>query len=276
MRSTTTRLTAALLLTLGLATAAAACNEVEASADDTTDAVAVSTAALEAESDGMALGSLAFPAGALVGQLPATAQERVDAFKAWVAARLTCADATASGGVVDLTFTRDCTWAGKRWTGTIQIAFPANGTSATLTMSGLNVNGATMSGTLEVVKVADQHVTLAADWTTVRPSGRVVEGAWDAEYSWTDAAFTIVAATHELDVDGATSTLTKTGLTWLYGDYAPESGTVTFTGFRGRTWSMVFGRDASGQITVTLTTPNGRTRTYTVDATGRVRIATAA
>jgi len=243
------------------------CDRLETD-DDSGDAVATTTAALESEADGQALGTLAFPRALAFRVPPATAQERVDAVKAYIDEHLSCAQATASATGLDITFSTDCAWAGQRWTGDISISYAADGSSASLTMSGLKVDGATMTGTMEITRHAQGHVSVAADWETIRASGRVVNGSWQAEYTWDEEAYTVVHASHELDVDGTTATLTKDGVRWLRGDYAPEAGTVTFAGFRGRTWSLVYGRDADGFITITLTNGSGRTRTYTLDAQG--------
>ncbi|MCA9517152.1 MAG: hypothetical protein KC635_19560 [Myxococcales bacterium] len=269
MRISSSRLAATLGLALTLTlTTAAGCNE--ATTDDSEDAVAVSSAALESEGDGQALGTLVFSTD-VVAQLPATAQERVAAAKAWIEARLTCAEVTASGGILDLTFSRDCAWAGRRWTGAIHVEYGADGSSASLSMSGLAVDGATMTGTLEIDRVADKHLMIAADWQTTRASGRQVNGSWDAEYTWDDTAYTIVSAVHEVDVDGRTATLTKSGVHWVRTAYAPDSGTVTFSGFRGNTWTMTYATNADGDTVVTITGPRGNVRVYVVDGSGAVR-----
>ena len=255
-----------ILPVLTISALAAACDSSEPN-DDTVATVNAALSTSAVEGDGQALGIMAFPRGVATQRGVFTAQQRVDHIKAWVADNLTCAEAVPVAGddaAIQLEMSRDCAWAGRRWTGTITITYTAD--AATMEFEGLTVNGGTLTGDMTVTHVAEGHVTVSADWTTVRANGRTVVGAWDAEWTWDDAAYTIVAATHQVTVDGEKSaTLTKANVVWQRGDVAPESGTVTFTGFRGRTWTMTFGRAESGELTITVVGQRG-TRTFTVPA----------
>jgi len=240
--------------------------------DDSVASVNAALSASAAEGDGLALGTLAFPIGADAPRAVMTGQQRVDQLRAWVASRLTCATATPVVGDdtrVVLQMSQDCTWAGRKWTGTITITYSAD--EAALELEGLAVNGASMSGDMTVTRLGEGHVTVSADWTTLRPSGRTVTGAWDAEWTWDDASYTVVSATHQLTIEGRSATLTKSGVTWQRDEVAPSTGTVTFTGFRGRTWTMTFGRDDAGQITITVDAPRG-TRTFTIAPQGEPEV----
>ncbi len=265
------------LLTLPLATlltvGATACDDGAATTEDST--LEVTQAALssaEAEGDGQALGALAFPRPRMGAPVPngLTAEERVQRLRDFVSDRLTCAEATASpaGDGVTLTFERDCQWAGRRWTGTVTFTWAAGGDSADVAFEGVKSNGATLTGDMTVTRVEEDHVTVEADWTRVRADGRTVIGSWDGDYSWTDEAYTVHSAIHQVTIDGASATRTSTELVWQRDELAPESGTVTFSGFRGKTWTFAYGRDDEGNLQITVTGPNGESRTFTLGVDG--------
>ncbi|MFO0748031.1 MAG: hypothetical protein U1F43_20580 [Myxococcota bacterium] len=249
-----------------MAMTVAACDS-GATSDGTTEATEASLSAGAAEGDGEALGSMAFPLTDVPSApgLP-TAADRVQRFKAFVDSRLTCADAvaTAGGDGVTVTFDKDCTWAGRRWTGSVAITWDAGGNSADIVFDGVSVSGATLTGDMTVTRVEDGHVTVSADWTRTR-GARTIEGSWDSDFSWTDTTYTVNSATHSVKVNGRTATRTSTAVVWQKADPAPESGTVTFSGFRGNTWTMTFAKDESGAFTITVVGPRG-TRTFTIGA----------
>lgn len=259
-----------------LALGAAACDDgSETTATGGESTLEVTQAALsagEAEGDGQALGLLAFPRprGMMGGPGALTAEERVQRLKDFVAERLTCATASeaAAGDGVTIVFERECQWAGRVWTGTVTFTWTAGGDTADIVFSGVKANGATLTGDMTVTRVEEDHVTVEADWTRTRPDGKSLVGSWNGDYSWTESTYTIHSATHVVTVDGASATRTSTDLVWQKNERAPESGTVTFSGFGGKTWSMVYGRDESGALQVTVTGPNGQSRTFTIGADG--------
>ena len=132
---------------------------------------------------------------------------------------------------------------------------------------GVKVTGATISGSIDVTSLGERHVSVDADMQKVRPDGTVVDGTWDAEYQWTDASYTVVSSAQTLTIDGHTATRNVTGLSWDKDERAPSAGTVTFSGFRGRTWTLVYA-EVDGQHTVTVTRPNGQSRTFVIGGDG--------
>ncbi len=219
----------------------------------------------EAEGDGQALGILAFPRGAGL-----TAEERVQALKDFVDDKLTCGEVTASGDRgATLTFGTSCDWSGRRWTGSVSFSWAADGSSAEVTYEGLKTNGATLTGEMTVTRVEEDHVVVDADWTRVTAAGKTVVGSWDGDYQWDDAAYTINSASHVATVDGLSANRTATDLVWQRDERAPESGVVSISNFRGRSWTMTHGRNDAGDLTVTVTRPNGATRTFVIDADGQ-------
>lgn len=249
-----------------VAMTAAACDDGAATNDDATEATQASLSAGAAEGDGQALGSLAFPLSADAPRALPTAADRVAHLRAFIQNRLTCAEATpaTSGDGLTVTFSKDCTWAGRRWTGTVTFTWAQGGDVADVAFDGVSVSGATLTGDMTVTRVAEGHVTVTADWTR-QNAVRTVEGSWDADLQWTETTYTVNSATHTVKVNGLTATRTSTAVVWQKGEVSPESGTVTFSGFHGKTWTMVFGRDDGGNLTVTVTGPRG-TRTFTIGA----------
>jgi hypothetical protein len=239
-----------------------ACNDTEA--DPNLEVATAALSASEAEGDGQAMGALAFPRGAGM-----TAEQRVQAFTDFIDANLSCAEATPSGAGVELTFSTNCVWSGRRWTGSVTFAWDGNGDRADVTYDGLKVNGATLTGEMSVTRVEEDHVIVAADWTRVTARGKTIVGSWDGDYEWDEAAYTVNSASHVVTVDGVAANRTATDIVWQRDEIAPESGTVSITNFRGRSWTMTHGRDDAGNLTVTVTRPNGATRTYTIGADGQ-------
>jgi len=251
-----------LFLSAALAsTLAVACNTDPA--DTTLEATSAALTAGDAEADSAALGTLAFIPGSAL-----TAGERVAHLKAWVASSLTCADATTTGDGVALTFSSDCSWNGRKWTGTVAITWDAVGKTAAIEMEGVKVNGATLSGTIDVASLGDRHVTVDADMTKTRADGKVVDGTWDAEYQWDDTSYTVVASQQTLNVNGHSATRSVDQLVWAKADHAPSSGTVTLNGFRGRSWTFVYAV-VDGAHQVTVTGPRG-TKTFVIGDDGAV------
>ncbi len=239
--------------------------------DETSEALVSSSAALATESEGQALGALAFPSAAtpasgVATTLP-TAEERAAALKAYIDARLTCADAAQTGGLVNITFTKDCAWVGRRWTGTVAVSYQTAAATAHLELGGVSVNGATFEGDMDVTLVADGHVTVQADWKVMRATGVEVIGQWDTDFTWTDTTYTVVSAHHSLTIDGLTATLTKSNVSWNRDEVAPSSGTVSFTGFQGQNWTLVYSRASDGKINITVTNGRGQSRTFTLPGT---------
>lgn len=240
-----------------------ACNDTEA--DPNLEVAEAALSVSEAEGDGQALGVLAFPRGAGM-----TAEQRVQTLIDYVEANLACADTTPSGGNgVALTFGTSCEWSGRRWTGTVTFSWAANGDSAEVTYTGLKNNGATLSGEMSVTRIEEDHLVVDADWTRVTARGKTVVGSWDGDYQWDDSAYTVNSASHVVTVDGVAANRTATDIVWQRDEIAPESGVVSITNFRGRNWTMTHGRDDGGNLTVTVTRPNGATRTYTIDGDGQ-------
>lgn len=232
-----------------------------ATKDDTYEVTTAALSASESEGDTVVLGSLAFPGGAGL-----TAQERVQRLLAYVQTASSCAEVTASSDGASVAFGTRCDWNGRRWSGVVDISYAADGSSAALELSGVGVNGATIDGSLDVTWLGERHVTVDADTTRTR-RGRVVTGQWDGEYQWDDTAYTIVSVSHVLTVNGVAATRSATDVVWQRDAAAPDSGSAAFTGFRGNTWSFVFGvSDGAHQITVTR--PDGTTRTFSIDGDG--------
>jgi len=237
-----------------------------ASDDPPAEAYTAALSASEAEGDGQALGALAFPRMGMLPGRPMNPAQRIANIKEFIKDHLTCAEAVAQGDQdLTLTFTKDCTWSGRRWNGEVTITYSADGGSADIDFQGVNVNGATLTGAMTVTQLEEGHVTVEADWTRVGPR-HTVEGSWDGDYAWTETTWIVNSATHVVTVDGQSATRTTTAVVWQREDRAPESGSVTFTGFRGKTWTMVFGRDDSGQLIVTVTGPEGNSRVFTPGA----------
>lgn len=239
--------------------------------DETSEALVSSSAALATESEGQALGALAFPgaatpASSVATTLP-TAEERAAALKAYIEARLTCADAAQTGGLVNITFTKDCAWAGQRWSGSVEVTYAPTTASAHFELGGVSVNGATFDGDMDVTLVADGHVTVQADWQVMRATGIQVIGQWDTDFTWNDTTYTVVSAHHSLTIDGHTATLTKSNVSWNRDEIAPSSGTVSFTGFQGQNWTLVYSRATDGNIKITITNGRGQSRTITLPGT---------
>lgn len=241
---------------------AGACNEIES--DTNLEVAEAALSASEAEGDGQALGFLAFPRGAGM-----TAEQRVQALREYVEQSLTCAEVTPSAASATLTFGTDCTWSGRRWTGSVTVSWAANGGSAEITYEGLKSNGATMNGEMTVTRVAEDHLVVDADWTRITANGKAVVGSWDGDFQWDDAAYTVNRATHVVTVAGLSANRTATDLVWQRDELAPESGVVSITNFRGRNWTMTHGRNADGDLTVTVSRPSGATRTFVIDGSGR-------
>lgn len=239
------------------------CNEREATDGEARAVASTTVATSEAEAQLTELGHLAFPTGVTgkpdsaepAGEEPKTAEERVQAVKDYIAAHSECADPVPSGSVLNITFSKTCTWAGRRWAGTVVITY-SSADAATLTMEGLTIQGGALSGTLTVERKAEGHLVLDADWTAVR-EGVTRTGAWDAEYMWDDEAYTVVHAKHVLTLPEGQRTLETSDLVWKREELTPESGTITFTALGGRTWTVVFEGD-----TVTVTPPSGETHTF--------------
>ncbi len=247
----------ALVLPLGFALAC----DGASTGDDTYEVTTAALSASASEGDTLVLGRLAFSAGA--GR---TAAERVQRLVDHVRGGSTCAEVTPTSDGASIVFGTRCDWNGRRWSGTIDVAYAADGSSASLDLEGVGVNGATIEGSLDVTWLGEQHVAVDADTTRTR-RGRVVTGQWDGEYQWTADTYTIVSASHVLTVDGVAATRSATDVVWRAEAYAPDSGSAAFTGFRGNTWSFVFGlSDDVHQITVTR--PDGTTRTFAIDDNG--------
>jgi len=243
---------------------AGACDK-DAEVDSNLEVAEAALSTSEAEGDGQALGILAFPRGAGL-----TGEQRVQALKNYIEENLACADVTASGGLgATLTFGTNCQWSGRRWTGTVTLSWTADGSSADVTYQGLKANGATLTGEMTVTRVEEDHVVVDADWTRVTAAGTTVVGSWDGDYQWDDAAYTINSASHVATVNGISANRTATDLVWQRDEPAPESGVVSITNFRGRNWTMTHGRNDAGDLTVTVTRPNGATRTFVIDADGQ-------
>jgi len=243
---------------------AGACNDTE-EVDSNLEVAGAALSASEAEGDGQALGVFAFPRGAGM-----TGEQRVQALKNFIDESLTCADVTVSGGLgATLTFSSNCQWSGRKWTGTVTLSWTADGTSAEVTYAGLKVNGATLDGEMSVTRAEEDHLIVDADWTRVTATGTTVVGSWDGDYQWDAAAYTINSASHVATVNGISANRTATDLVWQRDELAPESGVVSITNFRGRNWTMTHGRNADGDLTVTVTRPNGATRTFVIDADGQ-------
>lgn len=240
----------------------AACAE-EGAEDPTVEAYSAALSASEPEGDGLALGALAFPRrpGAVIAA-GLTIEQRVANLKAFIDERLDCADAVEAEDGLEIVFTKDCTWMGRRWTGTVDITWVAGGDTAELDFEGVAVNGATLTGTMSVTRIEEGHVTVEADWTRTN-ARHSVTGAYDGDYTWDDTTFTVNSATHALTIDGHTATRTSTALVWQRDQVAPQSGTVSFTGFRGKSWTMTFSRDEAGKVVITVTGPEGQVRVFT-------------
>lgn len=250
------------LFIAGLALVAPACNDADTTEDPAVEATVAALSAGDAEADSASLGALAFVPGAAL-----TAGERVALAKAWIADHLTCAQSVDISDGLALTFASDCQWNGRKWTGTVEITWAADGSSAAIDFEGVKVTGATISGSIDVTSLGERHVSVDADMQKVRPDGTVVDGTWDAEYQWTDASYTVVSSAQTLTIDGHTATRNVTGLSWDKDERAPSAGTVTFSGFRGRTWTLVYA-EVDGQHTVTVTRPNGQSRTFVIGGDG--------
>lgn len=241
---------------------ATGCADSTSSDDPVVEATVAALSAGDAEADSQSLGALAFvPGGAL------TAGERVARVRAYIGEHLTCAQATDTSDGLELTFTKDCEWNGRKWTGTVSISWTADGGSAVIEFEGVKVTGATISGSIDVTSLGDRHVAVDADMQKVRPDGTVVDGTWEGEYQWTDTSYTVVSSTQTLTIDGHTATRTVTGLVWDKDERVPSAGTVSFSGFRGRTWTLVYA-EVDGSHTVTVTRPNGESRTFVVGGNG--------
>lgn len=237
--------------------------------DETSAALVASTAESAVEGDAQALGVLAFPEDATVPagleSLPATAEERLARAQAYVAAHLSCADASASGTVLDIHFGKECQWAGRQWSGAIAIDYDASEGVANIKLDGVAVNGASLSGDIDVTYIAEAHVSVSAELQAVRPTGISVEAAWDAEYEWNDSSYSIVSSTARTTIDGAKAVVQKANIVWQKGEVVPSQGHVDFTGFQGRSWSLVYGRAANGDAEVTVSR-RGQSHTYTFPA----------
>jgi len=256
------------------AAAGAGCDNAADTNDATVEVTAAALTTSEAEGSDAFIGSLAFPRGGS----GLTAGERIERLRAHIAEALTCAEVgpVTDGDAVTLTFGSDCTWNGRRWTGTIALAYSADGSNASLDFDGVNVNGGTITGSLDVTWLGEHHVSVVADTTrTVSPSaegrraGRVVAGHWEGEYQWDDASYTIVSADHNVTVNGVTAIRSADQVVWLKSEYSPESGSASISGFRGKTWSFVFGV-VDGVHQITVTRPDGSTRTFDITADGEL------
>jgi len=237
--------------------------------DDTVEATSAALTASDSEGTDAQLGSLAFARGGA----GLTAAERIANLRAHIAESLTCAEVGPSDGdAVSLTFGKTCSWNGRRWTGTIDVAYAADGSSASLDFEGVSVNGGTISGSIDVTWLAERHVTVVADTSrsVVTPRRtRAVTGRWEGEYLWDDTSYTVVSADHTVTINGITATRSVDGVVWLRNATSPESGSVTVTGFRGKTWSFVFGV-SEGVHQVSVTRPDGTTRTFDIAVDGEL------
>lgn len=247
------------------------------SAAETDATVEVTAAALttsEAEGADAFIGSLAFPRGGS----GLTAGERIERLRAHIAEALTCAEVgpVSDGDAVSLTFGTDCAWNGRRWTGTLELAYAADGSSASIDFDGVNVNGGTITGSIDVTSLGEHHVSVVADTTrTVSPNaqgrraGRVVTGHWEGEYQWDDTSYTIVSADRSVTINGVSATRSADNVVWLKSQLSPESGSASISGFRGKTWSFVFGV-VDGVHQITVTRPDGSTRTFDIGGDGEL------
>lgn len=256
-------------LVLPVAFAVGCDNASDTASDETVEVTVAALSASESEGAGLQLGSLAFPRGGR----GLTAAERIQRLRDHIAESLTCAEVGPSDGdAVTLTFGTTCSWNGRRWTGTVEIAYAADGSLASLDFDGVAVNGSTISGSLDVTWLGEQHVQVVADTTrniTSPRRPRVVVGHWDGEYLWDDTSYTVVSADHTVTVNGVTATRNADDIVWLKSAYSPESGTASFTGFRGKTWSFVFGV-SDGVHQVTVTRPDGTVRTFDLEPDGEL------
>lgn len=243
---------------------------------DTLNGNATTVAALalgetaQADDDGT-LGALAFSeptAASAPGKADgaATAQERIDAFKQYVAQHISCADTVSVSGGAKITFAKDCGWAGKRWTGDITFTY-ADANTVSIVFSGLSVAGATTEGTLTVARVADGQSTVSGTRTTTAGE-RTVETAIDAEYRWDDTSITIVSSKRVRTVDGAPRTYTASGVHWLRGEVAPEAGSMSWISRAGATYTVVYSRSDQGELQMTVTTPQGTETLAALDVAG--------
>jgi len=245
------------------------CDNTSDSGDDTVEATVAALSASESEGAGMQLGSLAFARGGS----GLTAGQRIQRLREHIAEALTCAEVGPSeGDAVSLTFGKTCSWNGRRWTGTVEVAYAADGSSASLDFDGVAVNGSTISGSLDVTWLAEHHVQVVSDTTRNlnTPRGaRLVVGHSDGEFMWDDTSYTVVSADQTVTVNGVTATRSADDVVWLKAAYSPESGTASFTGFRGKTFTFVFSV-TDGVHQVTVTRPDGTTRTFDVEPDGEL------
>ena len=259
-----------LALAVILAAALSACEDRQTTSNDAdSQEVAASVVTVTGGlADANGLGELPFIAGgAATGKsdgftLPTSGEEWVQSLKTYIEDHLDCATATPTGNLLKVSFGQSCTWDGKRWSGDILITY-SSANEAEVSFTGLGIHGGEITGKLNVTRIETGHVKIAASWTNVRED-RTIDATYDAEYLWDDEAYSTVEASHTWTSDGVTASLTTKDLVWKKVDRVPETGTITFVSAKGRTWSVVFERTSETSISVTVTGPNGGSRTFDV------------
>ena len=256
---------------LSLSLSAVACaGQSDPATEEALAAVEAGLSEASADDEAAAFGELAFPADeAAKGKLHKlhSGAERLLHLKAFLKKHITCADAAdVDPSSATISFTKECTWSGKRWNGSVTITYSEDG-QAVLDFEGLTVGGNTLTGTMTITKLEEGHVTVSASAEVVKESGNVTR-TLEAELLWTETTRSIVSAKHTRSVNGQTATLDAEGLVWSKGMKAPQAGSITHTSMNGKVRSMAFSLQDDGSVLVTVTRPDGSTKTFVVGDDG--------
>ncbi len=237
--------------------------------ENATTVAALALAETAGADDEGSLGALAFsevPAASAPGKADAaTTEERLARFKDYVTSKISCANTVEAAGAVTLTFGKDCTWAGKRWSGEATFTYDTPN-SVTVDFAGLSVRGATTTGTFTVTRKGERHVTLEGSRSS-EAAGVTVDATVVLEAQWDEDSLALVSAKRTKTVDGASRTYTALGVHWVRGERAPETGTMSWLTRAGKTYTIAFARTSEGALEATVTSPTGTT-TVPVDDLG--------